>query len=87
MPVVPPGAVPGSDLRSGEPLKASKWETDPKMRPATRKSVRPLEDDELDRRNVEGQQCLERIRTNGRELRLIDTEKWMLAGSRQRSVA
>ena len=32
MPVVSPDAVPGSELRSGEPLKASKWETDLKMR-------------------------------------------------------
>ncbi len=30
-PVVAPAAEPGSRLRSGEPLKASKWETDLKM--------------------------------------------------------
>jgi hypothetical protein len=41
----------GSELRIGEPLKASKRETDLKMRLPNR----PLEDDQLDRSDVEGQ--------------------------------
>jgi hypothetical protein len=41
----------GSELRIGEPLKASKRETDLKMR----LPHRPLEDDQLDRSDVEGQ--------------------------------
>jgi len=42
---------PGSQVRSGEPLKASKWETHPK----TRFPYRPLVDYEFDRPGVEAQ--------------------------------
>jgi len=42
---------PGSQVRSGEPLKASKWETHPK----TRFPNRPLVDYEFDRPGVEAQ--------------------------------
>ena len=62
MPVVTSVASLGSELRIGEPLKASKRETDLKMR----LPYRPLEDDELDRSDVEGQQWLEQTDTNGR---------------------
>ncbi len=63
MPVVTPVAQPGSELRSGEPLKASKRETGLKMR----LPLRPHGDDVLDRSDVEAQQCVERTDTNGRK--------------------
>ena len=51
MPVVTPVAEPGSELWSGEPLKASKRETGLKMR----FPPRPHADDVLDRSDVEDQ--------------------------------
>jgi hypothetical protein len=56
VPVVPPGAVLGSEVRKGEPLKASKWETRLKMNPPGVGNYprRFLGDDQGDRLAVEG---------------------------------
>ena len=45
-------------------LKASKREAPPKMRYPIRKEVRPLRDDQVDRAEVEVQQCMELTVTN-----------------------
>ena len=59
-----PMARPGSQDGEGETLKASKREASPKMRSPDLLGRRPLEDDEVDRTEVEVQRCMELTVTN-----------------------
>ena len=54
VPVVAPAAAPGSYVRKGETLKASKRETLRKTRPPVLLGHRLLEDDQVDRPEVYG---------------------------------
>ena len=65
VPAVPPGAAPGSHVRMGEPLKASKRETLPKTSaPRGQPLRRAVRDQDVDRRQVQGGQPLQPSRTN-----------------------
>src|SRR5690606_15223096 len=65
VPAVWPQAAPGSHVRTGEPLKASKRETLPKMSaPGSIDPGRAVRDEDVDRRQVQARQRAQPSRTN-----------------------
>ena len=62
--VVAPAAWLGSQVREGYTLKASKREANLKIRSPIREGVRPLVDYQVDRPEVQVQQCMQLTGTN-----------------------